>query len=92
MAVNFSLGNNLLVTIGGNRTLEAPTNCTAGQSGQIHIIQDGTGSRTLAYNGVYQFVSGASPTLSTGASDVDILMYTARSATTVAAVLLKNFD
>ena len=92
ITVDFALGNNFLVTIGGNRTLAAPTNCTAGQSGQIHVIQDGTGSRTLAYNGVYQFVSGAAPTLSTGAADVDILMYTARSATTVDAVLLKNFD
>lgn len=92
IAVDFALGNNFLVTIGGNRTLAAPTNAVAGQSGQIHVIQDGTGSRTLAYNGVYQFVSGTAPTLSTGAADVDILMYTTRSATTVDAVLLKNFD
>ena len=92
IVVDFALGNNFLVTIGGNRTLAAPTNCTAGQSGQIHVIQDGTGSRTLSYNSVYQFVSGATPTLSTGASDVDLLVYTARSATTVDAVLLKNFD
>ena len=79
-------------TIGGNRTLELPTNCTAGQSGQIHVIQDGTGSRTLAYNAAWQFVSAAVPTLSTGASDVDILCYVARSASTIDAVLLKNFD
>jgi hypothetical protein len=92
IAVDFAKGNNFLVTIGGNRTLELPTNCTAGQSGQIHIIQDGTGSRTLAYNTAWQFVSAAVPTLSTGASDVDILCYVARSATTVDAVLLKNFD
>jgi hypothetical protein len=92
IAVDFAKGNNFLVTIGGNRTLELPTNCTAGQSGQIHIIQDGSGSRTLAYNTAWQFVSAAVPTLSTGASDVDILCYVARSATTVDAVLLKNFD
>ena len=92
IAVDFSKGNNFLVTIGGNRTLELPTNCTAGQSGQVHIIQDGSGSRTLAYNTAWQFVSAAVPTLSTGASDVDILCYVARSATTIDAVLLKNFD
>ena len=92
IAVDFAKGNNFLVTIGGNRTLELPTNCTAGQSGQIHVIQDGSGSRTLAYNTAWQFVSGAVPTLSTGASDVDILCYIARSATTVDTVLLKNFD
>ena len=89
---NFALGNNFLVTIGGNRTLAAPTNAVAGQSGSIYIIQDGTGSRTLAYNTVWQFVSAAVPTLSTGVNDVDMLLYTARSATTIDAVLLKNFD
>jgi len=92
IAVDFALGNNFLVTIGGNRTLAAPTNAVAGQTGQIYVIQDGTGSRTLAYNGVYQFVSGAAPTLSTGAADVDILVYSTRSATTIDAALLKNFD
>ena len=92
IAVNFALGNNFLVTIGGNRTLAAPTNAVAGQTGQIYVIQDGTGSRTLAYNSAYQFVSGASPTLSTGASDVDILVYSTRSSTTIDAALLKNFD
>jgi len=55
-------------------------------------VQDSTGSRTLAYNSAYQFVSGASPTLSTGASDVDILIYSTRSATTIDSALLKNFD
>jgi len=92
IVVDFALGNNFLVTIGGNRTLAAPSNAVAGQTGQIYVVQDSTGSRTLAYNSVYQFVSGASPTLSTGASDVDILMYSTRSATTIDAVLLKNFD
>jgi hypothetical protein len=92
ITVNFALGNNFLVTIGGNRTLAAPTNAVAGQTGQIYVIQDGTGSRTLAYNSAYQFVSGASPTLSTGAADVDILLYSTRSASTIDAALLKNFD
>ena len=92
IAVDFALGNNFLVTIGGNRTLAAPSNAVAGQTGQIYVIQDSTGSRTLAYNSAYQFVSGASPTLSTGAADVDILLYSTRSSTTIDAALLKNFD
>ena len=89
---NFALGNNFLVTLGGNRTLKAPSNCVAGQSGSIYLIQDSTGSRTCSFNTAWQFVSAAAPTLSTGASDVDILVYLARSATTIDAVLLKNFD
>jgi len=92
IAVNFALGNNFLVTIGGNRTLAAPTNAVAGQTGNIYVIQDGTGSRTLAYNTAYQFVSAAVPILSTGAGDVDMLIYSARSATTIDSVVLKNFD
>ena len=92
ISVNFALGNNFLVTLAGNRTLKAPANCTAGQTGNFYVIQDSTGSRTLSYNTAWQFVSAAAPTLSTGASDVDILVYSARSATTVDAVLLKNFD
>ena len=89
---DFAKGNNFLVTIGGNRTLAAPSNAVAGQSGSIYIIQDGTGSGTLAYNAAWQFVSAAVPTLSTGTTDVDMLVYMARSATTIDAVLLKNFD
>ena len=89
---DFAKGNNFLVTLGGNRTLAAPSNAVAGQSGSIYVIQDGTGSRTLAYNAAWQFVSAAVPTLSTGAGDVDMLVYMTRSATTIDAVLLKNFD
>jgi len=89
---DFALGNNFLVTLAGNRTLAAPTNVVAGQSGSIYLIQDGTGSRTLGYNTAWQFVSATVPTLSTGASDVDMLVYMARSAATIDAVVLKNFD
>ena len=92
IAVDFAKGNNFLVTIGGNRTLAAPSNAVAGQSGSIYIIQDGTGSRTLSYNTVWQFVSATVPTLSTGVGDVDMLVYMTRSASTIDAVLLKNFD
>jgi hypothetical protein len=89
---DFAKGNNFLVTLGGNRTLAAPSNAVAGQSGSIYVIQDGTGSRTLAYNAVWQFVSATVPTLSTGAGDVDMLVYMTRSAATIDAAVLKNFD
>jgi len=89
---DFALGNNFLVTIADNRTLAAPTNAVAGQSGAIHIIQDGTGSRTLSYNAAWQFPAASVPTLSTGASDVDMLAYMVRSSTTIDAQLIKNFD
>ncbi len=40
------------LTLGGNRTLAAPTNSTTGQFISILVIQDGTGSRTLSFNAV----------------------------------------
>ncbi len=92
VSVNFALGNSFLVTLGGNRTLKAPANCTAGQSGNIYFIQDGTGSRTLGYNTAWQFVCATVPVLTTTAAAVDMLVFSARSATTIDAVVLKKFD
>ncbi len=91
VAVSMNTGNNFLVTLGGNRTLAAPSNATGGQTGSIYVIQDGTGGRTLAYNSVYQFVSGVVPTATSTTSAVDLLIYSARSATTIDAVMIKNF-
>ena len=92
ISINMALGNNFVVTLAGNRTLKKPANCTVGQGGNIYFIQDGTGSRTLGYNTAWQFVSATVPTLSTGAADVDMLVYNARSSATIDAVVLKNFD
>ena len=91
IAIDFNDGNQFLVTLGGNRTLAAPSNATAGQTGSIYVIQDGTGGRTLSYNTVYKFVSGVAPTATSTTSAVDLLIYSARSATTIDAVMLKNF-
>jgi hypothetical protein len=90
VAVDLSLGNFYTLTLGGNRTLGAPTNQTAGQSGVIVITQDGTGSRTLAYNSVWKFPSGTAPTLTTTASAVDVLAYYVESATRITARLLSD--
>ena len=84
IAVDLSLSNNFEVTLAGNRTLGAPTNVVAGQSGVIRVIQDATGSRTLAYNSVYKFPGGTAPTLTTTASAVDLLAYHVESATRIA--------
>ena len=90
IAVDMSVGNNFSVTLGGNRTLGNPTNLTAGQSGVIFITQDGTGSRTLAYSSYWDFPSQTAPTLTTTANAVDVLVYTVRSSTSIAAQLLIN--
>ena len=90
IAVDLSLGNNFSVTLAGNRTLGAPTNVTAGQSGVIVVTQDSTGSRTLAYNSVYKFAGGTAPTLTTTGSAVDVLAYYVESSTRITVTSLLN--
>jgi hypothetical protein len=63
------------VTLGDNRTLAAPTNGTAGQFISILVIQDGTGSRTLTWNAVYEFKDDTAPTLTTTASKGDVFVF-----------------
>jgi len=90
ITVSMNTGNNFLVTLGGNRTLAAPSNATAGQTGSIYVIQDGTGSRTLSYNSVWKFPGGSAPAATSTSAAVDMIVYNARSATTVDAVMIKN--
>lgn len=79
---NFSLANNYSVTLGGNRTLGVPTSIVAGQSGQFDILQDSTGSRTLAYAWVWNFAGGTAPTLTTAGCSFDSLFYAVNYYTT----------
>ena len=90
IAIDMGVGNNFAFTLGGNRTLSAPTNATPGQTGYIYITQDGTGSRTLAFNNAYIFVSGTAPTISTAAGAKDLLVYNVKEATAITAVLVKE--
>ena len=69
----------------------AASNATAGQVGSIYVIQDGTGSRTLSYNAAWRFPAGSVPVATTAASAVDLVVFNTRSATTIDAVMLKNF-
>ena len=63
------------VTLAGNRTLNAPSNGTTGQFISLLVIQDGTGSRTLTWNAVYEFASDTAPTLTTTASKGDVFVF-----------------
>jgi hypothetical protein len=85
VAIDLSLGNHFQVTLGGNRTIGAPTNVVAGQSGVIRLVQDGTGSRTASWNSVFKFPGGTAPTLTTAANSVDLVAYHVESSTRIAA-------
>lgn len=90
VAVDMALGVNYSLTIGGNRTLGAPSNTQVGRTGCIFITQDGTGSRTLAYNANWKFAGGTDPVLSTAAGAIDMLCYIVRTSTSIVASLTKD--
>lgn len=91
IVLNLNTGNNFAVTLAGNRTLANPTNPTIGQTGQIYVVQDGTGSRTLAFGTHYNFSGGTPPTLTTDANAVDLLVFNVRAADKTDVTFLADF-
>ena len=89
---DFGAGNNFDITLGGNSTLAGPTTPSGGQTGTITIRQDGTGSRTLAYSGGWQFSGGTAPTLTTTASGTDVLSYYCSTPSEIQAVLTTDLQ
>lgn len=89
IAVDLASGINFVVTLGDNRTLGNPTNEKPGQSGYIRIVQDGAGSRTLAYGSDWEFAGGNAPVLSTAVNAQDLLFYQVIAADRVFASLVK---
>lgn len=75
------------VTLAHNTTFAAPSNQVVGQSGSIIITQDGTGSRTAAFNAAFKFVGGTAPTLSTAANAVDRIDYLVVAVGSIHAVV-----
>ena len=63
------------VTLTANVTFDAPSNPTTGQYISIVCIQDGTGSRTIAWNAVFEFKDDTAPTATTTASKGDMFTF-----------------
>jgi hypothetical protein len=89
---DFGANQNFTVTLGGNRTLDNPTNIVVGQTGSIFLVQDGTGSRTLSFGTYYDFAGGTAPTVSTTANAVDRIDYIVRTATSIHCVLTADYS
>lgn len=89
---NLNDSNNFTLTLGQNLTIANPTNCTAGQSGSIFLVQDGTGSRLAAWGSYWDFAGGVAPVLTTAASSVDRVDYVVRSASSIHAVATLNLS
>ena len=71
---NASLGRIATLTLGGNRTMAAPTNLKVGHY-TLTVIQDATGSRTITWNGAFKWPAQTAPTLTTTANARDILTF-----------------
>lgn len=71
---NTALGQVATVTLGGNRTMAAPTNLKIGNY-ILHVIQDGSGNRTISWNSVFKWSAGVAPDLTTNANARDIVMF-----------------
>jgi hypothetical protein len=69
-----TLGSVATVTLGGNRTFAAPTPLKVGTY-ILHVIQDGTGSRTITWNAVFKFTAAVAPVLTTTANRRDIITF-----------------
>lgn len=92
ISLDLATNNVFTVTLAGNRTLANPTNPIPGQSGSIFVVQDGTGSRTLAFGSYWDFIGGTAPTLTTTANAVDRIDYVVRSSTSIQAVFTGNYS
>ena len=79
--------DNWIITMGGNTTIGDPSNEKVGQTGSIWLVQDGTGSRTAAWNSAFKWVGGTAPTLTTTASMIDRVDYIVKAAGEINAVI-----
>jgi hypothetical protein len=75
VAWDLSAGVFATVTLAGNRTMAAPSNLTNGRTYTLVVNQDGTGSRTLAFNSAFKFPGGVVPVLTSTASAKDIFEF-----------------
>ena len=69
--VRFTLGGNLACTLPSGQ----PTCAPAVKTLIIYVKQDGTGSRTIAWNAVFEFASDTAPTATTTASLGDMFTF-----------------
>lgn len=87
VAWDTSNGINAYVILGGNRTIGAPTNLKSGVTYSLELAQDATGSRTAAWDSIWDFGVNGTPLLQTGASKSDEVTarYNARRGKLIAA-------
>lgn len=73
--INLAQGNTQRITLTTNTTFADPTNKVDGIEFTLVVIQDGTGSRTGTWNGVFKWAGGIAPVLTLTANAVDIFRF-----------------
>jgi hypothetical protein len=68
-------GQSVKVTLGGNRTINAPTNVVEFTAYAIRVIQDATGNRTLAWNTAFKWPGGTAPVVTPTANSVSLFTF-----------------
>lgn len=71
---NLTGGQIATVTLGGNRTMAAPTNMRVG-SYILHVYQDGSGNRELTWNSVFKWSAGIAPPLTSSVGGHDVFSF-----------------
>ena len=92
VSLDFSTGNNFTTILNGNVSIANPTTPQPGQSGIIYIRQDATGSRTMSFQGNWDFAGGTAPTLSTAANAIDALIYNVQTSTAISTFVQQNLS
>lgn len=93
MAIDCALSNVYTIAMTANVTTAMTfSNLKDGQTINVFITQDATGSRTMTWPASFKWPGASAGVLSTGANDVDLLVATYRAATGFwYATLLKDF-
>jgi hypothetical protein len=84
ITITATQGNDFRVTLTGSPTFAAPVSPTDGQTIQIWLTQDGTGSRLVTWNAAFDFGTGGSaPVLSTAAGATDVVGFSYNAGTSL---------
>ena len=85
---DFAASNHFKMTLGGNITINNPTNQVAGQSGAIEIVNGG--SYTVSFGADFDFAGGTAPTITS--SGTDVLSYYVSSANNIVVDAIQNLS
>ena len=81
LTLDLATDQEAVVTVTSSFTLANPSNMVAGESGNLDIIQGGTGGYTIAYDTAWTFPNGTRPAIGTGIGVRSLLSWRCTGAT-----------